>query len=117
MRRATGLGPPRQMERGDASTRTRTPDASSLGVTAFNVGMIQENAFTGKKHKGQQDANLEELADLAQRWLEDGVVGLNEIHPSLVQKLVKKLEERRLDVGNATSDSNSLLWRLSSLFT
>ena len=45
------------------------------------------------------------------------MVGLNEIHPSLVQKLVKKLEERRLDVGHATSDSNSLLWRLSSLFT
>ena len=106
------------MERGDASTRARTPDASTLGVTAFNVGMIQQDAFTGKKYKaGRKDDNLEELADHVQRWLEDGVVGLNEIHPSLVQKLVKKLEERRLDVGNATSDSNSLLWRLSSLFT
>ena len=106
------------MERGDASTRARTPDASTLGVTAFNVGMIQEDAFTGKKYKaGKQDDNLEELAGHVQRWLEDGVVGLNEIHPSLVQKLVKKLEERRLDVGHATSDSNSLFWRLSSLFT
>ena len=107
------------MERGDASTRARTPDASTLGVTAFNVGMIQQDAFTGKKYKaGKQDDNLEELADHVQRWLEDGVVGLNEIHPSLVQKLVKKLEERYLlDVGIATSDSNSLLWRLSSLFT
>ena len=106
------------MERGDAATHARTPDASMLGVTAFNVGMIQENAFTGKKHcEGKQDENLEELAGHVQRWLEDGVVGLNEIHPSLVQKLVKKLEERRLDVGHATSDSNSLLWRLSSLFT
>ena len=106
------------MERGDASARARTPDASSLGVTAFNVGMIQETAFTGKKHKaGTQDANLNELAGHAQRWLEDGVVGLNEIHPSLVPKLVKKLEERGLDVINATNDSNSLLWRLSSLFT
>ena len=106
------------MERGDASTRARTPDASTLGVTAFNVGMIQKDAFTGKKYKaGKQDDNLEELAGHVQRWLEDGVVGLNEIHSSLVQKLVKKLEERRLDVGSATSDSNSLLWRLSSLFT
>ena len=106
------------MERGDASTRARTPDASTLGVTAFNVGMIQEDAFTGKKYKaGKQDDNLEELADHVQRWLEDGVVGLNEIHPSLVQKLVKKLEERQLSVTHATSDSNSLLWRLSSLFT
>ena len=106
------------MERGDASTRARTPDASTLGVTAFNVGMIQEDAFTGKKHKaGKQDENLEELAGNVQRWLVEGVVGLNEIHPSLVQKLVKKLEERQLSVGHATSDSNSLLWRLSSLFT
>ena len=107
------------MERGDAATRARTPDASMLGVTAFNVGMIQEDCFTSKKKygEGKQDENLEQLAGHVQRWLEDGVVGLNEIHPSLVQKLVKKLEERRLDVGHATSDSNSLLWRLSSLFT
>ena len=111
------------MERGDASTRARPPDASSLGVTALNVGMIQADAFSGIAprwaRKGKQDEKLEVLAGHVLRWLQEGpaVVGLNEIAPSLVEKLVRKLEQRRLDVGIATSDSNSLLWRLSSLFT
>ena len=74
--------------------------------------------YEQKKYgEGKQDENLEQLAGHVQRWLKDGVVGLNEIHWSLVQKLLKKLVERQLAVGHATCDSNTLLWRLSSLFT
>ena len=91
-------------------------DASTLVVTAFNVGMMNEKAFNFLK---KQEDYVAQLARHVNTWLrgDPAVVGLNEIHPSLVQKLVKKLEERRLDVGHATSDSNSLFWRLSSLFT
>ena len=38
------------------------------------------------------------------------VVGVNEIHSSIAEKLVAQLEQH-FDVGIATSDSNSLLWR------
>ena len=93
------------MSRGEASTHARQPDASTLGVTAFNVGMIQEDAF-----KLTQDEKLQELALHVATWLQEGpaVVGLNEIHPRLVEKLALKLE---LNLGIATNDSNSLLWR------
>ena len=39
------------------------------------------------------------------------MVGLNEIHPSVVEKLLKKLEKKNLDVGSFTSESNTFLWR------
>ena len=96
------------MERGDASTRTHPPDASTLGVTAFNVGMLQAISFAQT-----QDEKVAELAGHVKRWLEEGpaVVGLNEIAPSIAKKLVEKLKEQKLDVDIATSDSNSLLWR------
>jgi hypothetical protein len=96
------------MERGDASTRTHPPDASTLGVTAFNVGMLQAISFAQR-----QDEKVAELAGHVKRWLEEGpaVVGLNEIAPSIAKKLVEKLKEQKLDVDIATSDSNSLLWR------
>ena len=49
-----------------------------------------------------------DFAELAQ--LEDGpaVVGLNEIAPTIAQKVVEKLE---LEVDIVTHDSNSVLWR------
>ena len=36
------------------------------------------------------------------------MVGLNEIHPSIAQKLVDELQQQQLNVGIATDDSNSL---------
>ena len=79
-------------------------DASTLGVTAFNVGMMQANAF-GQK----QEAKVAELARHVETWLEDGpaVVGLNEIHPTIAMML-EMLLALRVDVGIATLDSNSL---------
>ena len=93
----------------DASTRANPPDASTLGVTAFNVGMIDPKAFA----KTQYD-KVAELATHVKSWLDSeelAVVGLNEIAPSIAEKLVEELERRKLDVGIATSESNSLLWR------
>ena len=89
----------------DASALARPPDASTLGVTAFNVGMIQEVAFTKS-----QDSKVAELAGHVERWLEEGpaVVGLNEIHESLVAKLQLVL---KVDVDIAINESNCLLWR------
>ena len=84
------------MERSDAS-------ASTLAVTAFNVGMLQANSFART-----QDEKVEALAAHVKRWLSDGPA-LNEIAPA--EKLVKNLKQQKLDVGIATSDSNSLLWR------
>ena len=56
---------------------------------------------------------MAELAGHVKKWLEEGpaVVGLNEIHPKIAQKLVEKLERQQLDVDIATDDSNSLLRR------
>ena len=87
------------------SARTRPPDASTLGVTAFNVGMIQEDAFIKT-----QDLKVAELASHVERWLEEGpaVVGLNEIHPDIVAKLWLVLKG---DVDIAIDDSNCRLWR------
>ena len=95
------------MERGDAS-RARPPDASTRRVTAFNVGMIQANSF-----EKSQDKKVAELAGHVKNWLEEvpAVVGLNEIHPSIAQKLVGELQRQLPDVGIATDDSNSFLWR------
>ena len=93
----------------DASTLGRAPEAETLAVTAFNVGMIHEESF-----KSQQDAHVTELARYVQGWLEEGhgaaVVGLNEIHPTIFRKLLQALPER-LDVHSITSGSDSLLWR------
>ena len=89
------------------STLGATADASTLGVTAFNVGMINPDSF-GR----MQDEKVAELARYVEQWLqlEDGpaVVGLNEIAPTIAQKVVEKLE---LEVDIVTHDSNSVLWR------
>ncbi len=97
----------------DASMLGRPSGASTLGVTAVNVGMIQAESF-GKS----QDNMVAELAGHVEKWLEEGpaVVGLNEIHPSIAMKLGHMLA-LKVDVGIATHESNSLLWRLSSLLT
>ena len=93
---------------GDASaTRAPPPDASTLGATAFNVGMISADAF-----KQTQDEKVAQLAHHVASWLADGpaVVGLNEIHPNIAAKLRVQLQQQGIDVGIATDDSNSL-WR------
>ena len=88
-----------------------TADASMLGATAFNVGMITDHAF-----KNTQDQKVAELAGHVEQWLVlDGgpaVVGLNEIAPNIAQKLVARLKRQGLDVEIATHESNSLLWRI-----
>ena len=86
----------------------RPPDASTLVVTALNVGMIHADSFVRR-----QDDLVAALAGHVEKWLEEGpgVVGLNEIHPIIARKLVEKLGREQLDVGIATDDSNSLLWR------
>ena len=59
------------------SARTPRPDASTLVVTAFNVGMIQADAFIKS-----QEPKVAKLARDVKSWLQEGlaVVGLNEIH-------------------------------------
>ena len=54
---------------GQSSISARTPrrDASTLVVTAFNVGMIQADAFTK-----MQDSKVAELAGYVERGLEEG---------------------------------------------
>ena len=92
-----------------ASALARPPDASTLGVTAFNVGMISATAFTGSPWGGQ-DAKVALLAGYVETWLEHGpaVVGLNEIHATIVKKLQLKLKDV---VDVASHDTNCLLWR------
>ena len=90
------------------------PDASTLGATCFNVGMIEESSFA--RH-GQIEKVVELRAHVYQ-WLRDGpaVVGLNEIHPNIALLLVQLLEHHDgLAVGIATHESNSLLWRTLSI--
>ena len=83
----------------------RPADASTLGVTAYNVGMIQADAFIKT-----QDSLVTKLAGYVESWLEEGpaVVGLNEIHRDIVTKLHRKL---KFNVGIAIHESNCLLWR------
>ena len=85
-------------------------DASTLGVSCLNVGMLQENAF-GKR----QQQKVQELAGSVQRWLIEGdgpaVVGLNEIHPSIADKVEDELHMLGLGVQKATNDSDALFWR------
>ena len=46
---------------------SRPPDASTLTVTAFNVGMPQADSF----YKSQ-DEKVAKLAGHVEKWLEDG---------------------------------------------
>ena len=39
------------------------------------------------------------------------MVGINEIHPDIAEKLVKELRRKEVDVDIATHESNSVLWR------
>ena len=86
---------------------SRPPDASTLTVTAFNVGMPQADSFYMS-----QDEKVAKLAEYVMRWLEEGpaAVGLNEIHSSIAQKLEQRLA-LKFNVGIFSDDSNSLLWR------
>ena len=66
-----------------------THDASTLMATALNVGMPQEESFRGA-HK----AKVSKLARIVQDWLRDpvpAVVGLNELHPTIANKLMEEL--------------------------
>ena len=67
------------------------PDASTLGVSALNVGMPEEHSFLKK-----QDKKVADLADIIEQWFDDmpgpAVVGLNEIAPGIANKLVAALE-------------------------
>ena len=60
-----------------------------------------------------QDKEVAELAGHVKKWLEEGgaVVGLNEIHPTIAEKLVKELKRQQLVVDIDTDASNSLLRR------
>ena len=89
------------------------PDASTLGATCFNVGMIDSTSFGS-----QQEGKVVELAGHVNEWLQDGpaVVGLNEIAPTIAQHLVERLQsDHGLAVDIATHESNSLLWRTLSI--
>jgi len=91
-----------------ASPLARSSDASTLRVTAFNVGMPQADCFIKS-----QDAKVAMLAGFVEEWLDDGlaVVGLNEIHSSIAQKLEQALAPK-FNVGIYSDGTNSLLWRL-----
>ena len=85
------------------------PDASTLGVTGFNVGMPQKDNFLSS-----QDSKVEKLAAFVKEWLEEGpvVVGLNEIHHDIAEKLVMELRKNnKVDVEIATHETNCVLWR------
>ena len=88
----------------------RSGEASTLAVTAFNVGMLQPNCY-GRS----QDAKVNELAAHVKSWLNTDVpacVGINEIDPGIATKLVEKLRDKQnVDVAIATNESNILLWR------
>ena len=92
----------------DASTLARSPDASTLTVTAFNVGMPQADSVINS-----QDAKVAMLAGFVEEWLDDGlaVVGLNEIHSIIAQKLEQALAPK-FNAGIYSDGTNSLLWRL-----
>ena len=87
-------------------------DASTLEATAFNVGMSlkQPDCFGN-----EQDAKINELVDIVADWLpseKDAVVGINEIHPQIVEELVERLEPRlHCEVRFAVDDTNAVLWR------
>ena len=86
------------------------PDASTLRVTAFNVGMIQKEASIRTQEK-----KIAELASYVNKWLEDGyaAVGLNEIHRNLAEMLQAKLMDIGImDIDIAINDTDCLLWRI-----
>ena len=83
-----------------------THDASTLMATALNVGMPQEESF-----RGTQLQKVSKLARIVQEWLREpvpAVVGLNELHPTIANKL---MEELPMTIDVATHGTNSLLWR------
>ena len=89
----------------------KTPlDASTLEATAFNVGMMDRHCYGNK-----QNAKINELVDIVADWLpseKDAVVGINEIHPQIVEELVERLEPRlHCEVRFAVDDTNAVLWR------
>ena len=88
----------------------RCPDASTLRVTAFNVGIMQEFA-----HIRSKDKKIEELAGYVKTWLEDGyaAVGLNEIHLKIAEMLQRKMKAIGIiDIEIAINVSDCLLWRI-----
>ena len=97
-----------------SSPGASTPaDASTLGtltVTALNVGMMQADSF-----KSQQKALVARLARHVLGWLDGpgaAVVGLNEIHSTIAEKLKLKLVQLMMvRIQIATCESNSLVWR------
>ena len=98
-----------------SSLEVARPDASTLGATAFNVGMIDAHAF-----KRDQDEKIQELPGHVEGWLQveggPAVVGLNEIAPPIAKKLIERLQrDNNLNVGHFTHESNTLMWLL--LFT
>ena len=94
----------------DASTLGGHRDASTLTVTAFNVGMLERDSF-----KGQQKVKVKKLALIVLEWLTEpggAVVGLNEIHLEIAEKLRNELRQKApaMDVQTISSQSNTLLW-------
>ena len=85
-----------------------SPDASTLWVTALNVGMPQANSFDKS-----QDEKVAKLAGYVEKWLEEdlAVVGLNEIDPTIAEKLKRALAQK-VNVGMVIHETNSLVWRL-----
>ena len=79
----------------------------------MNVGMIQADSF-----KSTQALKVKKLAGHVLEWLDGqgaAVVGLNEIHPTIVEKLMRVLEThgtpQTRNIQLARCESNSLLWR------
>ena len=77
----------------------------------MNAGMIAEDSF-----KSDQSTRIKCPAGFIMRWLEGpgaAAVALNEIHSSIAAKvlLVLQLIAPAMNIQQATSYSNSLLWR------
>ena len=90
-------------------------DASTLTVTALNVGMNAEDSF-----KNRQGVLRAQLAGTIIQWLAGqgaAAVALNEIHSNIAEKLLRELGRQapEWNIQKATSSSNSLLWRAPSV--
>ena len=70
--------------------------------------MLQADSF-----KESRDEKVAKLAGHVETWLEEGLaaVGLNEIHPSIAEKVKRALEEK-VNVGIYMHETNSLVWRI-----
>ena len=108
---STPLRLPSMSAAGPSLAASSDADASMLSVTAFNAGMIAEDSF-----KRSQGPKVNTLARWVIEWLEGpygAVVGLNEIHQTIAEKLLVELRGSApfMRIDSAVLQTNCLIWR------